>query len=572
MVCRQIIRILMIIVPLAALAGCTASGVAGTTGLAGTDLFQVRDGHTMRVSSSDPNWQNGNADHRAIKPGDTLTIADIDGPGVIRHIWFTINAEDPRYPRSLTLRMYWDNQTEPAVESPIGDFFAVGHGLQRYVDSMPVSVTSEGRALNCYWPMPFAKHARITLTNDSKTCKARSIYFYVDYEKVPALPANTANFHAQYRQEFPAKMGQNYLLLDAEGQGQYVGTVLSVITRTKGWFGEGDDFFYIDGESEPSLRGTGTEDYFCDGWGFREFARPYYGVVVQDGYEVGDRISVYRWHVKDPVRFSKSLKVEIEHKGQMDDSTGKNISGFMERPDLFSSVAFWYQTGKAKRFATVPPAEERVVPQTVVECETAIKTTKAEPAAAAVEVKRGPFSGGNALLVKVNSPSATVTIPFKLEAATQGVARLRFGTLPAGGIWSVSTRRQVDRKPLRGRSLFGVHHRGPHVRSSRGPGRSVRERTHIVIRVQGTQSGRSIELAVRRRPGDRSDRAVRRVDRQEVKQVGLANGRGYSAVTIHRRQVLRAGRPFAFDPGTTRPRLTGLALSGVHPRCEHIAD
>ena len=221
---------------------------------------------------------------------------------------------------------------------------------------------------------------------------------------MPSLPADTAYFHAQYRQEFPAKLGQNYLLLDTEGRGQYVGTVLSVYTRTAGWFGEGDDFFFIDGEAEPSLRGTGTEDYFCDAWGFREFNRPYYGVVVQDGYELGDRVSVYRWHIKDPVRFNKSLKVEIEHKGGVDDENGKTVMGFGERADLFSSVAFWYQTGKAKRFATLPPADERVVPQTLVEFEDLTEKAKAEPAAEFIST-RWPFSGGTGLFAKVRDPS-----------------------------------------------------------------------------------------------------------------------------------------------------------------------
>ncbi|HSW46020.1 MAG TPA: glycoside hydrolase family 172 protein [Phycisphaerae bacterium] len=428
-----------------ALSAPSARAESGAPGL--DDLFRLRDGRGMRASSSDPNWQDGNEDARRILPGETLTIADLEGPGVIRHIWFTISALDPRYGRSLVLRMYWDGQEEPAVESPLGDFFAVGHGLRRYVDSPPVAVTSEGRAYNCYWPMPFAKRARITLTNDSKQHRVRSVYFYVDYEKVTALPPDTAHFHAQYRQEFPTKLGRNYLILDTEGRGHYVGTVLSVYTRTAGWFGEGDDFFFIDGEAEPSLRGTGTEDYFCDAWGFREFSRPYYGVVVQDGYELGDRVSVYRWHIPDPVRFGKSLKVEIEHKGEMNDETGKKISGFHERADLFSSVAFWYQTGRARRFATLPPVEERVVPQTVVEFEELLASAKAEPSAAAIDARRGPFSGDQDLFAKVNDPNTVVTIPFKLETRKQGVARLSLGTAPEGGIWGVA---------LDGRTIDGL--------------------------------------------------------------------------------------------------------------------
>ena len=244
------------------------------------ELYHSREGRGRRVSSADPNWCDGNEDWRVIEPGQTLTLADIDGPGVIRHIWFTINPDDPRYGRSMVLRIYWDDAEEPAVESPLGDFFAVGHGMQRDVTSLPVAVSSEGRAYNCYWPMPFAKRARITITNESSEHRVRNFYYYVYYEKISQLPPSWAYFHAQYRQEFPAKVGRNYVVLDTQGKGTYVGTVLSVYSRTGGWFGEGDDFFYIDGEVEPSIRGTGTEDYFSDAWGFRELNRPYYGVTV----------------------------------------------------------------------------------------------------------------------------------------------------------------------------------------------------------------------------------------------------------------------------------------------------
>lgn len=402
-------------------------------------LAQLQNGQTLRASSSDANWRSGNDDARFIPPGETLIVADLKGPGVIQHIWFTIGAEDFRYGRSLTLRMYWDGQEEPAVESPLGDFFAVGHGLRREVDSLPVSVTSAGRAYNCYWPMPFAKRARITLSNDSKQHAVGSAYFYVDYEQVPKLPANTAYFHAQYRQEYPARMGQNYLILETEGRGHYVGTVLSVCLRTKSWFGEGDDFFFIDGATEPTLRGTGTEDYFCDAWGFREFNRPYYGVVQHDGFELGDHISVYRWHIQDPIRFNKSLKVEIEHKGSMRNDKGEAISGFMERPDLFSSVAYWYQTGKAKRFTRVPPAEERVPPITTVEFEDSSDAAITAPAETKPEAfPSSMMSGGKQLLVRFTNEQAKLTVPFKLAARAKGIAWLRLGAYFEGGIWSAT--------------------------------------------------------------------------------------------------------------------------------------
>jgi hypothetical protein len=414
---------------------CTAAS-AGTL----EDLYKLSPARTARVSSADPNWQNGNGDCRPIEHGKTLTVADIKGAGVIRHLWFTIAADDPAYGRSMVLRIYWDGEDEPAVESPIGDFFAVGHGLLRTVNSMPVAVGSDGRALNCYWPMPFTKGARITISNDSKKYRVGCVYSYVDYEEMDEAellrtvrqpgtrggPAPAiATFHAQYRQEYPAKMGEDYLLLDAEGEGQYVGTVLSAQFRTAGWFGEGDDRFYIDGAKEPQLRGTGTEDYFCEAWGFRQINFPFYGVSLWEGYELGNRVTAYRWHINDPVHFKKSLKATIEHKGQMAGEDRKFWSGFEERADLFSSVAYWYQTGKAKRFATIPPVEERTVARKVVELDALRDKLQVEPADTVVEVQNGPWSGGKQLLVQFKDPKAVLTIPFELKEPLKGLGELR---------------------------------------------------------------------------------------------------------------------------------------------------
>ncbi len=366
---------------------------------------------SMRSSSSDKDWRNGNADARHILPGQTVTIADLEGPGRITHLWFTIAAQDRFYPRSVTLRIYWDGASEPAVESPIGDFFAVGHGLDVPVNSFPVAVSSDGRARNCYWSMPFQKSAKVTVSNDSTNKKVDALYFYVDWQKLPSLPPDTMYFHAQYRQEFPCKSGEDYLILDAEGDGLYVGTVLSVQLSEASWFGEGDDRFYIDGEAEPSLRGTGTEDYFCDAWGFRHFNNPFYGVSVWEGDAVDDRGTAYRWHIPDPVRFSKSLKVTIEHKGVEFAKDGKVKSGFTERPDCFSSVAFWYQRGKAKRFAELPPARDRIVRGTPIEAESLANRIWCEPAAAQVQ-DCGPASESKQLYFAPWEPRAWIELPF----------------------------------------------------------------------------------------------------------------------------------------------------------------
>jgi hypothetical protein len=277
---------------------------------------------------------------------------------MIVHFWCTIAHPDPYYSRMLTLRIYWDGEKHPSVECPIGDFFGIGHGIDKAFTSLPVRVSSDGRGRNCYWPMPFLKSARVTVSNESdRRCDA--FYYYIDWQKHESLPSDTAYFHAMYRQEFPCVMGANYLIADLAGRGHYVGTVQSVYLTSPGWYGEGDDFFFIDGEKEPSLRGTGTEDYFCDGWGFREQAGPFYGTPLWEGYDTGDRGSAYRWHIPDPIAFTKSLRVEIEHKGSQSFPDGSG-SGFIERDDLMSSVAFWYQVEPHKPWPPMPPGPERL--------------------------------------------------------------------------------------------------------------------------------------------------------------------------------------------------------------------
>ncbi len=176
-------------------------------------LEQLKDFQSMRASSSDPDWKNGNADSRSIEPGKTLTLAELHGPGMIVHFWCTIAHPDPFYSRLLTLRIYWDGEMNPSVECPIGDFFGVGQGLDRSFTSLPVRVTSDGRGRNYYWPMPFCKSARITVSNDSDR-RCNSFYYYIDWQIHPSLPKDTAYFHAIYRQEFPCVMGRNYQIAD----------------------------------------------------------------------------------------------------------------------------------------------------------------------------------------------------------------------------------------------------------------------------------------------------------------------------------------------------------------------
>ena len=326
------------------------------------DLATVKDFKAMRSSSADGNWQNGNGDARPIPSGGTLTLADLTGPGKIAHIWFTIADSEKFYGKKLVLRMYWDGETSPSVESPLNDFFIEGHGMDYPVDSMPIRVTSEGRARNCYFAMPFKKSAKIEVTNEGKET-AGAFYYYIDWQKMESLPKHTAYFHAMYRQQFPCVVGRDYLILDAQGKGQFVGCNLSVRCREEGWWGEGDDRFYIDGEAEPSLRGTGSEDYFCDGWGLRQMDGLFYGCPLMEGWDkVGARTTAYRFHVQDPVPFTKSLIVTIEHKGAHKFADG-HWSGFEERFDDFSSVAYWYQTEPHAPFSAFPTVEERLYPE-----------------------------------------------------------------------------------------------------------------------------------------------------------------------------------------------------------------
>jgi hypothetical protein len=308
-------------------------------------LGQRQNYASKRISSFDRS--GGNRDALPIKPGETAVLAEIKGPASIHHIWVTISAE-PFYGRKLILRMYWDGEKSPSVEAPLGDFFGVGHGLNRNFSSLPINCSSEGRARNCYWYMPFWKSALVTVTNEGAR-QVGSFYYYIDYRELPGLAADTPYFHAQYRQEIPCRAGQNYLILDAAGQGHYVGCNLSILQRAMGWWGEGDDMIYVDGEEKPSLHGTGSEDYFSDAWGMREDENLFYGCPLQEpDFQAGSKATVYRFHIPDPIPFKKSILVTIEH-GHAND-----------RSDYFSSVAYWYQSEPHKPFPQLPSREERL--------------------------------------------------------------------------------------------------------------------------------------------------------------------------------------------------------------------
>ncbi len=308
-------------------------------------LGRPQDFRSRRVSSFDRS--GGNRDSVAIGPGKTVVLAEIDGPAAIHHIWVTIAAE-PFYGRKIVLRAYWDGERAPSVEAPIGDFFGVGHGLNRNISSLPIACSSEGRARNCYWSMPFRRGCRITATNEGERA-VDAFYYYIDYRELPVLPEGTPYFHAQYRQEFPPDPRRNYLILAAEGAGHYVGCNMSVLQRAMGWWGEGDDMIRVDGEKQPSLHGTGSEDYFSDAWGMREGQNLFYGCPLQEeDFQAGAKATVYRFHLADPVPFRRSIEVTIEH-GHAND-----------REDDLSSVAYWYQAEPHRPFPELPPVAARL--------------------------------------------------------------------------------------------------------------------------------------------------------------------------------------------------------------------
>lgn len=308
-------------------------------------LARDKDFTSKRISSFDRT--GGNNDRISIEPGETAVLAEIEGPAAIHHIWVTIAAE-AFYGRKIVLRMHWDGEESPSVSVPVGDFFGVGHGLNRNFSSLPISCSSEGRARNSYWYMPFRDSARITATNEG-TETVGAFYYYIDYRELPSLEEDATYFHAQYRQAMPCLPGKNYIILDAEGLGHYVGCNLSILQRAMGWWGEGDDMIFVDGETFPSLHGTGSEDYFSDAWGMREDDNLFYGCPLQEpDFQMGSKATVYRFHLPDPIPFKKSIHVTIEH-GHAND-----------RSDFYSSVAYWYQREPHKRFPSLPPVEQRL--------------------------------------------------------------------------------------------------------------------------------------------------------------------------------------------------------------------
>jgi hypothetical protein len=262
--------------------------------------------------------------------------------------------------------------------------------------------------------MPFRKSARITVTNDGNQ-GCGDFFYYVDWQKHSTMADDTAYFHAMYRQEYPCVMGQNYLLADIKGRGHYVGTIQSVYHTSPAWYGEGDDFFFIDGEETPRLQGTGTEDYFCNAWGFEQQSGPYYGTPLWEGYETGDRCTAYRFHIPDPVVFTKSLRAEIEHKGAQVFPDGKS-DGFIERDDLMSSVALWYQIEPHKPWPALPEGKDRLPfhEEIVLKGWEAVKTAKHSDHPL-TEQPLGEVIDGKQLFFQPSDPQNWLEVTFTLD-------------------------------------------------------------------------------------------------------------------------------------------------------------
>ena len=315
--------------------------------------------------------EQSNYDNYRVGPGETHVLLDEAGSGVITHIWVTFLGPEPQdwakagsaNHQEMLLRMFWDGSERPAVEAPLGDFFANAFGERREVISAPV-VVEDADSYNCFWHMPFRKSARIEIVNQSEK-PINLLYFNIDWIKKESLPEGTPYFYAQYRQEYPAQKGRDYVILDTQGKGHYVGTLLSVRTRSPAWFGEGDEKIYIDGEAKPSIWGTGTEDYFLSAWGLKTTTTPYFGVPYFDQWGiVGGHTSAYRWHLEDPLVFNSGIKVTIEHFGWIspDENLDHKSTSWNEREDDYSSVAFWYQTGQPTFAERAPHARERKLP------------------------------------------------------------------------------------------------------------------------------------------------------------------------------------------------------------------
>ncbi len=359
------------------------SASQGGLGSGLSDIYRLSNAHSFSIGPENLTGEKGkgamavegSASHAArdlgqgwkvnpfvvIQPGHTLTLAAINGSGAIEHIWMTPTGN---WHLSI-LRMYWDGEKDPSVEVPAGDFFGMGWGKYAQLSSLAVCV-NPGSAFNSYWPMPFRKSARLTMENLDD--KPMTIFYQIDYTQAP-VPDDAAYFHAQFRRVNPVPYKQVYTILDGvKGKGQYVGTYMAWGVHNNGWWGEGEIKFYMDGDKDfPTIAGTGTEDYFNGSYDFENqethqyetFTSPYSGlvqVIRPDGlYQSQQRFGLYRWHITDPIRFDRDLRITIQDLGWQ--SGGR----YLPLMDDISSVAYWYQTEPHAPFPKLPDRDHLAV-------------------------------------------------------------------------------------------------------------------------------------------------------------------------------------------------------------------
>ncbi len=342
------------------------------------DLLRLQDYTAHRASSADPS--GGNMDMRRVNAGQSLTLAELQGPGVVAHVWFTYLYPSRNALRKLVLRIYFDDIAEPCVEAPLGDFFGLGNSQTYAYASQPLAVGAYS-GLNCYWPMPFSSRAKLVVSNEgAQDCNA--LYFQIDYRTLKKPMPDRLHFFAAYRQAYPPGKGEPYEILKTDGgQGHFAGCNLSIEQMDASWWGEGDVRMFVDGEAKPSIAGTGSEDDFSGAWCYsHEFAYPYFGAPMRarfnkqgvlehctsdlkgkeltqwqwpEAWQPGDLWNVYRYHIPDPVSFQKSIRVNIEH-GSIMLASENNL-----RSDWYSSVAYWYQTGKPSSRVALPSVKDR---------------------------------------------------------------------------------------------------------------------------------------------------------------------------------------------------------------------
>ena len=389
-------------------------------GLAGNGSAQIGDGSALErlirplegglAHYSSHDRSGGNADWVTVGPGETRTLTDHSGAGVLRRWWITIAPRNhPAIQRQLIVRCFWDGEETPSVEVPVSDFFGMGFGEWQDFTSLPLNMTSGG--YNTYWAMPFRRHARITVENTSDV-PLEKLYYNIDIRTYDALPDDVLYFHAQYNQVV-TRTGEPVVILETAGRGHYVGTVLSMQPRQGASLGylEGDERIFIDRAREPAVIGTGTEDYFSSGWYYDtgEYSAPYHGVPIKDA-ETG-RISTYRWHIEDPIPFREHLRFTIEH-GAVNDA-----------PDVeYASVAFWYQTHPHAAFPALPAALLPLSRVTVPAIEAEALVSEARATGGRVEVQdmsgfEATWGGDAQLWWVLARPGQRLTLPLRAPAA-----------------------------------------------------------------------------------------------------------------------------------------------------------